>query len=434
VASILITCTPATGHVYPLLTVARHLVAQGHDVRMLTGTSFGDAVTAAGVEFIPMPPEADIDLDRSNEIFPQRAAMKPIPQVRFSIIECFLKPAAGQIQAIDAAIAERPVDLVMTEMMCFGTAALARRPRDQRPPIVTLGIFPLAAVDPDVAPYGLGVRPMRGPVGRLRNRVLRLVAGRLFAPVVKEAEQVFAGAGVVLPPGFDMFDMPSHTDALLQFSVPGFEYPRRTLSPSVRFIGPMTRSAPKDAPLPPWWADLDGERPVVHVSQGTVANTDYRELIRPTLDALAGEDVLVIVSTGHRPVESLGVLPANARAAEYLPYDLLFPKLAAFVTNGGYGGLQFALQHGVPIVAAGTSEDKLETTARVEWSGAGIGLATNHPSEAVLRRAVRRVLDNDAYRESAERLAAEIAASPGMAGVDATVAELTDAGSASRAA
>jgi UDP:flavonoid glycosyltransferase YjiC (YdhE family) len=165
-----------------------------------------------------------------------------------------------------------------------------------------------------------------------------------------------------------------------------------------------------------------------------VANSDYRELIRPTLDALADEDVLVVVSTGRRPVESLGLLPANARVAEYLPYDLLFPKLAAFVTNGGYGGLQFALQHGVPIVAAGTSEDKLETTARVQWSGAGIGLATNHPTEAVLRRAVRRVLEEDSFRVTAQRLGAEIAASPGLAGVDDAVAELTAAGRTSRIA
>ena len=40
-------------------------------------------------------------------------------------------------------------------------------------------------------------------------------------------------------------------------------------------------------PLPDWWSELDGSRPVVHVTQGTLANTDYKQLIAPTLRARA---------------------------------------------------------------------------------------------------------------------------------------------------
>ncbi|GAB1515154.1 glycosyltransferase [Actinophytocola sp. KF-1] len=80
-----------------------------------------------------------------------------------------------------------------------------------------------------------------------------------------------------------------------------------------------------------------------------------------------------------RPVETLPPLPANARAAEFLPYEQLLPKTAVHVTNGGYGGVQYALRHGVPIVAAGAHEDKAEVIARVAWSGAGRRLRTEHP-------------------------------------------------------
>jgi len=170
-------------------------------------------------------------------------------------------------------------------------------------------------------------------------------------------------------------------------------------------------------------ADLDG-RTVVHVSQGTVANSDPTELIIPTLQALADEDVLVVVSTGGRPVESLGILPANARAAEYLPYDKLFPKLSVFVTNGGYGGLHFALQHGVPIVASGTSEDKLETNARVRWSGTGVSLRTQRPTPARIRKGVRRVLDDARYRTRAAEFGAAIDASPGLPAIDRAIEDL----------
>ena len=36
------------------------------------------------------------------------------------------------------------------------------------------------------------------------------------------------------------------------------------------------------------------------------------------------------------------------------------------LTNGGYGGVQYALAHGVPLVVAGDTEDKPEVAARVE--------------------------------------------------------------------
>ena len=41
------------------------------------------------------------------------------------------------------------------------------------------------------------------------------------------------------------------------------------------------------------------------------------------------------------------------------------------MTNGGYGGVQYALRYGVPIVATGGKEDKPEVGARVAWSGVG---------------------------------------------------------------
>jgi UDP:flavonoid glycosyltransferase YjiC (YdhE family) len=134
------------------------------------------------------------------------------------------------------------------------------------------------------------------------------------------------------------------------------------------------------APIPGWWADLDETQPVVHVIQGTIANIDYGQAIAPTLRALAEEDVLVVVTTGGRPLDTLPTLRANARAATYLPYDELLPHTAVYVTNDGYGGVQYALLYGVPIVATGGKEDKPEVGARVAWTGVGRRIRSEHPS------------------------------------------------------
>jgi len=91
-------------------------------------------------------------------------------------------------------------------------------------------------------------------------------------------------------------------------------------------------------------------------------------------------------------------IPDNARVARYLPFEWLLPKVDAFVTNGGYGSINQALSFGIPIVAAGLSEDKADANARIHWSGAGIDLATNDPSPHELQGAVRQVFENPEYR------------------------------------
>ncbi len=112
------------------------------------------------------------------------------------------------------------------------------------------------------------------------------------------------------------------------------------------------------------------------------------------------------------------------RLERFVPHDLLLPHVDVMVTNGGYGGVQQALAHGVPLVVAGDSEDKPEVAARVQWSGTGINLHTGRPSPAMVARAVRRVLVRRTYRRRALALQAEIAASDPLGTISATLAEL----------
>jgi UDP:flavonoid glycosyltransferase YjiC (YdhE family) len=209
-------------------------------------------------------------------------------------------------------------------------------------------------------------------------------------------------------------DWPMHSDGVLQMTCPGFEYPRAELPAPLHFVGPTTVSQRSEHPLPPWWDDLDGSRPVVHVTQGTVANDDLSRLVEPAIAALAGEDVLVVVTTCGGTLRADTPLPSNVRVAEFLPYDELLPRCAVMVSNGGYGGVNHALRYGVPLVAVGASEDKREVVARVTWSGAGLGYARNSLPQRKLRRAVHSVLTEPRYRDRAGQLAAEIATGPTM--------------------
>jgi UDP:flavonoid glycosyltransferase YjiC (YdhE family) len=131
--------------------------------------------------------------------------------------------------------------------------------------------------------------------------------------------------------------------------------------------------------------------------------------------------VLVVVATGGRALDTLPPLPSNARAAEFLPYAELLTRTAVYVTNGGYGGVQYALRYGVPIVATGGKEDKPEVGARVAWSGVGLRIRSERPRPAALRTAVLDVLNEPCYREASQRMATKLAAAPGFPGLSAVV-------------
>lgn len=118
----------------------------------------------------------------------------------------------------------------------------------------------------------------------------------------------------------------------------------------------------------------------------------------------------VIATTGAKPPEALGLatLPPNVRVERFIPYEVLLPHVDVMVTNGGYGGTTQALAHGVPLVLAGTTEDKMEVNRRVAWSGVGIDLRTDWPKPAAIREAVGRVLAEPSFRRRAEAIRDEM--------------------------
>jgi UDP:flavonoid glycosyltransferase YjiC (YdhE family) len=414
VSSIIIASIPIHGHAAPLLTVAKRFVERGDDVRFVTGESFADKVSATGATFVPLPAEADFGDQSAFERRPERAKLKGLKAAAYDFKHLFAQPAKAQYDTLVAAHGTRPADAILAEPLFVGAAFLLACPRSARPPVVMCGVLPMFIESVDAAPFGMGLPPAR-VLNRPRNIALAAVSRRVVRQGNQTVDELHRQVhGIPMPGGFG--DWGRRADALVQFTVPSFEYPRSDAPAKLHFVGPLSATG-SQAPLPPWWADLDGTRPVIHVTQGTWANADYEQVIAPTLQALAAEDVLVVVATGGRPLDSLPPLPANARAATYLPYDELLPRTAVYVTNGGYGGVQYALRYGVPIVATGGKEDKPEVGARVAWFGVGRRIRSERPTPRALRRDILAVLNQPHYRQASRRLAADMSAASGFDGL-----------------
>jgi UDP:flavonoid glycosyltransferase YjiC (YdhE family) len=403
-ARILLATVPVIGHLAPFLPLARALVARGHDVRWYTGSKYRARVEATGARFFGYTRAREVDDARLDQEYEERARFRGVAQFKFDMKHLFMDAAPGQLADLRAISRSFAADVVVQDPAMLG--ALFHHEQGG-PKTGILGVVPLVMSSVDAAPFGLGLAPDASALGALRNRSLNWLVQKLaFRDLQTHWNRTRAGLGLA-PTGWWM-DHVANAAFYLQPSIPSFEYPRRDLAKNVRFIGMMPAEPAPGLKPPPFWAELDGSRPVVHVTQGTIANS-APDLIRPALAGLAGEDVLVVVSTGNRPVAALdlGPLPQNVRVAEFLSYPELLPKTSVMVSNGGFGGVQMALSHGVPLVVAGTTEDKPEVAARVAWSGAGLNLKTQRPKAEAVRAAVRKILDDPWYAARARVLADE---------------------------
>ncbi|MEU8617463.1 nucleotide disphospho-sugar-binding domain-containing protein [Streptomyces sp. NPDC048623] len=432
---VLVAATPAAGHHAPLLRIAGHLAASGHEVVFLGGARFAAEVRVAGPEFRALPPEADFDDRDFTARFPERAQVPAGPaQTMWDVMHVFGDPTPHQHRALKEILAGFPATAVLYDNLFFGGAALSLGAApDARPTTYSVGISPLGVESRDTAPHVLGLLP---PVDDAQRAEYAQIAARMAehrAPLTAHLRACFTAAGATLPEGPLGRTLTDSADVFLQLTVPGFEYPRSDQPAGVRFVGAIPIPAADGQARPAWWPELERARAagkrIVVTTQGTLANAELARLVVPTVRALADrEDVLVVAATG-RPdaAEQFAAalapapVPGNAIVAGFVPFAELLPLADVLVTNGGYGGTQAALAHGVPVVVAGDSEDKPEVAARVEWTGTGVNLRTADPSDAALRTAVDTVLDTSAHRERAAALAKEYAAHDALARIEELV-------------
>lgn len=423
---VLVAASPIYGHFNPLRMVAEHLAEVGYQVTVLCHESFRGAIRSPKARFVQFTGQAATDPD-AVIYSERRLSIPPGPERRdWDLRHVFLEPMAAQHRDVQRIIGQadgEPV-LLVYETMFFG-AVPSLLGADGPRPSAALGLGPVSFTlsSRDTAPFGMGLPPAVDKEGRARNRDAYALIRRELGPLQDLFEQTLADLGTAPSPAPFFLDSTIQApDAFLQMSIEELSYRRSDTPAHVRFVGALP-TPPETAALPEWWADLDKAGRVIAVTQGTLANRDFSELIEPTLEGLSDFPGIVVAATGRDGLPR--VTPANARIAPYIPFGALLPRTEALVTNGGFGAVQQALGFGKPLVVAGLSEEKRENNVRVAATGAAIDLATNRPSPAEVRDAVESLTSTPSYRENAERLALEYAKHDALAEIEATVADLT---------
>jgi MGT family glycosyltransferase len=417
-AKIIVAAPPITGELAPLLQLARGLAERGHQVTVVTGSRFRARAEAAGLAFVQVPRSADYD-DRVHHGHPDRVKLTPGPEMlNYDWTHLFVNPIPGQHAVLQQLLEQDPDQYLISNVLWLGALPTALGAPGLRPRRwVAVGAGPLVLSSDDTTFFG-PVPTGPGEDRKAANRAANAQFAAMMRPAQDRLDEVLRSLGATesCPPFGDALVTVPDTAAAL--TVPGFEFDRSDAPDSVHLVGILPGSASPDWEPPAWWAELDGSRPVVVVTQGTVANWDLSELVEPALTGLADLDVTVVAAVG-RETGALSIpIPANARAAEFIPFDALLPKSDVYITNGGFGGTQQAIAAGVPVIVAGATEDKPATAARAAYHGLGINLETGTPTPEAVAAATESVLKDAGMRDNVEKLAQVYAAHDALSEIE----------------
>jgi UDP:flavonoid glycosyltransferase YjiC (YdhE family) len=401
-ARVLAYTSPARGHLFPVTPILDALRERGHDVALRTLASQVELMQARGFDAAPIDPAIEgIDHDDYLARTPLGAQKRAI-RVFCQRAE---HDAADLRRAIDA---ERP-DAVLVDINAWGALAAAEAWGGQW---AAWCPYPMPLPSRDAPPFGPGLRPARGPIGRLRDAVLRpIVFGSLERIVGPGVNAVRERVGV--PPIGSAADLFLNPPLLLYMTAEPFEYPRSDWPENIRLIGPCDWDPAAEAPS--WLEEV--EHPIVLVTTSSEFQDDG-QLVRAALEALAGEPLHVVATLPAADIAGVDA-PANARLLSFVPHGPILARAACAVTHGGMGATQKALARGVPVCVVPFGRDQFEVARRVEVAGAGARLPAKRLSPKRLRAAV-----NDAIsRTDGARRVADSYRSAGGAGAGADALE-----------
>jgi UDP:flavonoid glycosyltransferase YjiC (YdhE family) len=367
------------GHVYPLLPLAKAARAAGHEVAFATGEQLHPALRKAGLEAVTAGrsvPEAFMEAVRGRASLDHHGgdlgAQDVPPEVLADLhVKVFGSVLPRWVAADLAAELERQrPDLVVYEALNPGAAFAARR-----------------AGVPAVA-HGVGVMALGPEEIRIQEELLATAAD---LGVDVPYGQLLALAGTYIDicppsiqdPGFLAAPLPRIEQRPVAYGEPGGELPE-----GIRDAGEF-----------------------VYLTLGTALGS--KEVLRTVIDGLLPLERPVLVATG--PVVSvadLGELPDRVVAVPWVAQPEALKRASLVVQHGGAGTTLATLAAGLPQLILPQGADGPANGAAVRSAGAGEVVPAAELTPAAVTEQARRILSDEAYRDAARKVAAEIAAMP----------------------
>jgi MGT family glycosyltransferase len=383
--------TPAAGHLFPTVPGLLALQARGHTVHLFAPDEHLDELRAVGLHARPLDPAiAAIEVRDYDGETPAERLSRGLTFV--------MERGEPQRSELERAIAELRPDALLVDSIAYGATVAAEASGLPWASLIP-SLLPLPGKG--IPPYGLGLKPSRSPLGRIRDAVLTRYVIRMYGKaMLPRLNELRAGAG--LPALRSPVENVLAPTRLLVMTGDPLEYARTDAPAHVRFVGAQLWDPPAEAPA---WLDEPGD-PWVLVTCSTDYQGDER-LAAAAIEALRDEPVRVLVTLAD--AHGVAELPsaANVRIERFVAHGPVLERAAAVVCHGGMGIVQKAMAAAVPIAAVPFGRDQPEVARRITESGAGVAVPLKRLSAERLRVAVREAMAmRPAVEEASRRLRA----------------------------
>lgn len=399
-ATILAYTSPALGHLFPFSALLNALASRGHQIHLRTLSTGVQTGRNLGFTTDAIDPRIEALVHEDWKATNPRAALK-------MAVAMFCRRAAYEVPDFADAITRTRPDALLVDINCWGAMSVA-----------DAGDIPWACFSPytpplqshAVPPFGLGLAPLPGILGRVRDAALQpIVMGMIEREVLPYGNRIRANAGASPVASADEFMR--RAPLMLVASGKPFEYPQTDWGDAVQMIGPCIYEPAMDA-VPDWLEAID--RPIVLVTTSSQQQADMK-LVVAAMTALADEPVHVVATLPAGLPSDVTVTP-NATVLEFVPHGPVLDRAVCAVTHGGMGATQKALARGIPVCAVPFGRDQFEVARRVEVAHCGTRLPAKKLTARRLSAAIRHAMT---MTDGARRVAAGFVATGGVArGVD----------------
>lgn len=380
------------GNLPPVLGAARRLLDRGQDVRVLGEPCMRGTVEATGARFVPFTRHF-VRESRSEELFYDWQASSPPGALKQSLKRVVLGPAPHVVADVGEELDREPAEALVVDWLLPG-AIMVGEARGIPTAVLFHCISMLPAPGRPAGPFP----PARGPLGRLRDRLMWGMFERLVGSFGADFDRARRAAG--LEPLARPLDQYRRADRCLYLTSAAFDFPATPDAPNAAYVGPVLddpdwAGAGWASPFPP-----DDARPLVLLSLSSTFQ-DQRALLQTAIDALGQLDVRALVTLGPAMAAEAFRAADNVRLVPSAPHAAVLPHARAFVTHCGHGSIMRALAADVPVVALPMGRDQDANATRLVARGAGL---RPRRSRAAIARAVTRVLEDGRYRDAAAAL------------------------------
>ena len=396
-----------SGNAPPQLAVTRELVERGHEVRVLAHRATRQRVEATGAEFVEFRrtfPDMDITR-RETDTLRDWEPRTPVGYVRALLKNALFAFVEDVARDCVELLEDWPAEVVVFDWMLIGAAIAAER---AGLPAVALVHCPYTLPVDGAPPMGLGLRPMPGRLGVVRDRFLGVAVSRVLAatgrPLVNRA-RVEQG----LAPLRDWEDQLLGVQAIYMMTAAELDFASRGRLPAnVHYVGPAFEAYTHEWESP--WPQTNTD-PLVLISFST-SYMNQRALVQRVLDAVGGLPVRALLTTGPALEVDQLQIPGNTRTVAFIPHRTVLPHTALVVTHAGWQTINAALADGVPLVCVPDGRDQPDNAARVLAAGAGVRVRKK-ASPRKLRRVIAQALGDPALKRGAEAMAEVLSRSNG---------------------